>query len=248
LARRLREEHGFRFVTPQEAADILEEKGSTLPGEDESPCLLTFDDGFRSNYFLAREVLEPLGLRAVFFVCPGIIELDAEARRSAVAANIRLDPSSSGDAGLEHELMAWEELRNLAALGHEIGSHGLTHRRLSETAPSESESEVVEAAKMIEERVGVTPRWFAFPFGNAASINAAALDRVASCHRFCRSGVRGVNAPGAPVLGLLSETLDPLDPVDYQLSVATGALDFRYRAARKDLFAKLAARDAARKR
>ena len=238
LVKRLREEHGI--VGPDDAEALLEGRGAPR-SVGRAPCLLTFDDGFKSNYFLAREVLEPLGVRAVFFVCPGLVDLDPALQREAIAGNIRQDISLLDKAELEQELMTWKEIRELAAAGHVVGSHSLSHRRLSEANPAELENEIGKAAALLETRLGRAPRWIAFPFGNISSINYAALALVAKHHRFCRSGVRGLNIPGTPLLGLFSEVLDLRTPLDYQLAAAGGALDFRYRDARRELAVKLAA-------
>ena len=236
LVDRLREQHGI--IGPRDAEALLEGRGALL-SEGRAPCLLTFDDGFRSNYALAREVLEPRGVRAIFFVCPGLVDLEPALQRKKIAENIRQDVSLLNAPELEHELMSWKEIGELAAAGHVIGSHSSSHRRLAEADEEELEHEVGGAAALLETRLGRAADWIAFPFGNVASISPAALASAGKHHRFCRSGVRGLNAPGTPALGLLSEVLDLRTPLDYQLAAAAGALDFRYREARRSLAAKL---------
>ena len=49
------------------------------------PLLMTFDDAFRSVLDVAREVLAPRGLPAVFFVNPGLLEPGAISLDSAIA-------------------------------------------------------------------------------------------------------------------------------------------------------------------
>jgi|CXWL01.1.fsa_nt_gi peptidoglycan/xylan/chitin deacetylase (PgdA/CDA1 family) len=236
LLKLLREDHGV--LSPHNAEAVLKGEASEFNAQGKAPCLLSFDDGFRSNYFLAREVLEPLGLRALFFVCPGLIDLEPEVQRKSIARNIRLDISTADKAEFEQELMSWEEVKTLAAAGHVIGSHSWSHARLSELDRAELEAEVGEAARLLNTKLGRQPRWFAHPFGNVASVNSAALACVAAHHHFCRSGVRGLNTPRTPAVGLLSQTIDLSSPLHYQLAVAAGALDFRYRSARKELSAK----------
>ncbi|MBI4061615.1 MAG: polysaccharide deacetylase family protein [Elusimicrobia bacterium] len=238
LADRLRQECGL--VDPRGAEALLGGGGGGAPGvRQRAPCLLSFDDGYRSNYRLAREVLEPMGLRALFFVCPGLVDLEPERQRRAIAENIRENPLALDNARFEQELMTWGEIRALATAGHAIGSHTWSHRRLSAIGGAEAEAEVGKAIDLLTARLGRPPRWFAFPFGNVESINSTALARVGQHHRFCRSGVRGINSPGTPALGLRSQAIDLRAPLDYQLAAAAGALDFRYRAARRELSSKL---------
>ena len=40
--------------------------------------LLTFDDGFYSNYSFAKEVLGPLGIKAIFFIPTGFIDSNSK--------------------------------------------------------------------------------------------------------------------------------------------------------------------------
>src|SRR5438132_9596237 len=78
-------EHGF--LTPCEAEAILSGESTTAPGRNGS-CLLTFDDGFQSNYELAQSVLLPRAIRAIFFVCPGLIDAPSEERARLVGAQV----------------------------------------------------------------------------------------------------------------------------------------------------------------
>jgi len=237
LVDRLAREHGLIEPADAEAA-LLGRAGSRSDGR--APCLLSFDDGFKSNYSLAREVLEPRGVRALFFVCPGLIDLAPRAQKEAIARNIRDDVSTIADPDLEAELMTWGDVRALAEAGHRIGSHSWSHRRLARASAEELEAEIGRAERALAERLKEPPRWFAYPFGDVGSVSAAALARVAKAHRFCRSGVRGLNALGTPPLGLLAQHVDLDAPLEYQLAAAAGALDFRYRSARAELAAKLA--------
>jgi peptidoglycan/xylan/chitin deacetylase (PgdA/CDA1 family) len=55
----------------------IEQALQTLRAEqppDRPQMLLTFDDGLRNNYRYAYPVLRDMGLRAVFYVCPALIE------------------------------------------------------------------------------------------------------------------------------------------------------------------------------
>lgn len=125
--------------------------------QDERPAvLLTFDDGLASNYDVAAPILEEAGMRGLFFVVP---------RFSA----------SAGDEGrrfyLEHIRNRWpalnpmtpEQIRDLAARGHTIGNHTMSHARLSEIPEAEYESEIVESAAIIESWIGHPVEAFAWP-------------------------------------------------------------------------------------
>lgn len=62
--------------------------------------------------------------------------------------------------------MTWDAVRELARSGLiEIGSHTLTHRRLTMLAPEEARKEIQESKRRIERELGTNVRWFAYPFG-----------------------------------------------------------------------------------
>ena len=66
----------------------------------------------------------------------------------------------------------WDQVREMAATGVEIGSHGCSHQILTQLEPKEAEEELVRSKMEIERRTGRAVEHFAFPEGMA---NAEAL-------------------------------------------------------------------------
>jgi peptidoglycan/xylan/chitin deacetylase (PgdA/CDA1 family) len=234
LVVRLKETHGL--LDPAAAAAWLAgdpPRGARTGGPE--PCLLTFDDGFVSNLEAAERVLARHGVRALFFVCPGLIDLSAEAQRMAVAAQVFEGRLSAASLGPEFRLMGWEELARLKALGHAVGAHAMTHRRLAGLPAAELEREITGSRDHIAARLGGPVHWFAYPFGNVESIDRAALAAVGKHFRYCRSGVRGPNTAATPPLALLADQVDLEAPPAYQRLVLEGGLDLRYGTARRRL-------------
>jgi len=93
------------------------------------------------------------------------------------------------------------------------------------------------AAALLADKLGGRPDWFAFPFGDIASISAEALAIIGRHHRYCRSGVRGAIRPLPHRLAIPADQIDLAAPWAYQQLVAEGGLDARYRAARSRLAA-----------
>jgi peptidoglycan/xylan/chitin deacetylase (PgdA/CDA1 family) len=90
---------------------------ATWSGFHSAACSLTFDDGTLDQFLLAFPEMEKRHIRATFFLIAG-------PRRRGVWQ----------DSGTPRLLFSWEQARQLAAAGHEIGSHGHTHADM--TAPS----------------------------------------------------------------------------------------------------------------
>lgn len=217
---------GPGFVTPDQARDRLQGK---LPADGKAPVLLSFDDGFVSNLAIARDLLEPQGIRALFFVCPGLIDLPAAHRRAAIAAHVFRGAVTENALPDDLDVIGWTDLEALARCGHEIGCHGLSHDRLSGLDMAALEKQVVTAKTRMAETLGQTTDWFAFPFGDLDSIDPAALSMIGAHFRWCRSGVRGLAHAGTPPLALPAESVDLTARWPWPRLAAEGGLAFRYR-------------------
>jgi peptidoglycan/xylan/chitin deacetylase (PgdA/CDA1 family) len=213
------------LITPAEAESRLSGRGGSEPG-----WLLSFDDGFASNADIARDILAPRGIKALFFVCPGLIDLNADQRRAAIGTNIFDGKRGAG----ELDLMGWAEVEELTAAGHVVGNHTLGHRRLAGLSPERLAEQVGEGARRLAARLGPVP-WFAYTFGDIASIDAAALAEIARHHHYCRSGVRGANGPGTNPLALRGDAVDLSAPAAWGNLEAEGGLDLLYRKQRRRL-------------
>ncbi|GIZ50096.1 polysaccharide deacetylase family protein [Noviherbaspirillum aridicola] len=107
-------------------------------GGKRSAASYTFDDGYASSTTIA-EIFEQSGWRATFYIVPGTVET----------------------------LTGWDYWRAIAARGHEIGNHSMTHSiELNDPTLSEQTlmTEIVGAQQLIEQRLGMRPRTIAFPW------------------------------------------------------------------------------------
>lgn len=227
--------HGL--ITPAEAAARLAgHAGTDVPAPGgRMPCLISFDDGFRSNFDIAGSVLDAAGAKALFFVCPELIELAGEAQRVGIAERIFQGRMRVGDLAAGTRLMDWDELRTLQARGHEIGCHGMGHRRLSELRGADLVREVYGAGDLLADRLGQATPWYAYAFGDIGSVDEAALRVVGERFHYCRSGIRGANGAATPRLALAADSLAPGDPIAYQKLLLEGGLDLLYHNRRQRL-------------
>jgi peptidoglycan/xylan/chitin deacetylase (PgdA/CDA1 family) len=124
--------------------------------------------------------------------------------------------------------MTWHDLASLRADGHTIGSHTLSHQRLSAISGDERKREILDSADVLQKRLGESVRWFAYPFGTIGSIDAESYALIRSRYEFCCTGLRGLNAAPVPRFALLRDPVDPLSPFDYQQLSLSGGLDFLY--------------------
>lgn len=221
------EHHGF--MSP---AGVDARLAGAGPGDkgasDRVPILVSFDDGFASNHSIARSLLAAHGVRAIFFICPGLIDLAPDAQAPAIAKRLFR-------AGPPETLMGWDQLAELQQDGHLIAAHTMTHQDLSSLQGDALEEEIVRAGDRIRDVLGVWPDWFAWPFGDIDAVDEGALGVIGGHYKFCRSGVRGVNKAGDSGLGLLADHVDLATSFSWQRLALEGGLDGRYRSARARL-------------
>ena len=132
--------------------------------------VITFDDGYADNLHEALPILHETGLPATVFVSSGF------------TGGGRAFPWDGDDspARPEHRQLSADELRQLAADPLvTLGSHTLTHPRLSELPPAEQEKEILSGHRALEETVGKKLSVMSYPFGNHGD-----FDR--NCREICR--------------------------------------------------------------
>lgn len=110
-------------------------------GKDPVPIsVFTFDDGHISNYEFAIPILARFGLSAIFFITAGCIEAGPKC-------------------------MSWQQLRTIKSLGHQIGSHALSHTMLSHCSASELEKELQGSKDLLESKLSGAVRSISLPGG-----------------------------------------------------------------------------------
>jgi peptidoglycan/xylan/chitin deacetylase (PgdA/CDA1 family) len=217
-----------RFVTPEMVEESFENPAETWEGER---VLVTFDDGFVSNLDVAKEILPIYGIRAVFFVCPGLIDLDPALQNKGVGKFIfRGKPPKPVP-----RLMGWGHLEELGLMGHTLGAHSLTHRSLASLSGAELEKEIIESGERIKLTLARPVTWFAWPFGDISTVSPEALETAERRYRFCRSGVRGLNHATSYPGHLFAGPVDLDAPFAYQLLALEGGLDPAHAKPRRKL-------------
>ncbi len=134
---------GRRGYVPELASSVVRGRSSRRS------VVVTFDDGYRSVLEEAAIVLRRLSFVATVFVTT-----------SFVGRSVRVG-SEDGDSAA----LSWDDLRALADEGWEIGSHTVTHPRLTTLGPDEVRTEVRESKARIEAELGRPCVSFAYPWG-----------------------------------------------------------------------------------
>jgi peptidoglycan/xylan/chitin deacetylase (PgdA/CDA1 family) len=135
------------------------DEGLRAPHGERSLCV-TFDDGFESVFRLGLPLLQRLGVPATLFVPTDYVESGEPMCWSTLGRW----------AGTAHEAelrpMSWDEVRELARQGWEIGSHTRSHPHLTAIEEGQALDELIASRDACEERLQAPCRALAYPFGD----------------------------------------------------------------------------------
>lgn len=150
-----------------------------------APCRLvsiTFDDGYLDNATTAAPIMHALRLPATFFVSTDMIGSDKPFPHDA----------ERGRPMQPH--MTWDDVRNLARLGFDIGSHTCSHADMGAIPLEQARRELSGSRERLEMELRQPIRIFAFPYGRRRNMRA---DTVAAARReydVCCSAYGGHNS------------------------------------------------------
>lgn len=142
--------------------------------DEEAGVCLTFDDGCETDLTVAAPSLLERGFGATFYVTWAHV-----GRRGYLSA---------------------AQLRELADLGLEVGSHSLTHSYLDDLPPERLRAEIAESKERLEQLTGRRVPHFSCPGGRTNAL-VTELARAAGYESVATSRV-GVNPPGSDRFGL----------------------------------------------
>lgn len=146
----------------------------------DNAVVVTFDDGFRNNYTEALPILRRYEIPATLFLAAGLV---GETNRWMAGGDFP-----------ERAMVTWDEVREMAAAGIEIGGHTLTHPRLTELPLPAVAAEVAGARQVIEAEIEAPVASFAYPYGLFDDRVAEAV--VAAGYRCACTTRPGFNRPG----------------------------------------------------
>lgn len=126
---------GYRSIRLSDLADHLL-NGTPLPPK---PIILTFDDGYSDMYQNVLPILKNYGFTATFFIVTDFID--------------NKNPA----------YLTWDQVKELANAGMEIGSHTLNHPDLSGKSRAFQSNQILGSKTIIESRLGIPVKSFSYP-------------------------------------------------------------------------------------
>ena len=223
---------GHTFITFKDLA--------TLDLKDvHKPTIIYFDDGFKDVQENALAILAKHHIPATLFLITGVLDrthmLWTILYRHILTTQGM--PPSKQDEAIEEiktrsdterlEIMrryavedyqelfdiflSWGEVRTLSQAHFEMGSHGVSHRHMTECSPQEFEYEARRSKERIEAEVGTPVTSFSFPYGRGTEALAQKLRELG--YKYVVSSGKGLNTvkPGSSMLYLKNVSPKPGD-------------------------------------
>jgi peptidoglycan/xylan/chitin deacetylase (PgdA/CDA1 family) len=214
----------WNFITPYDFEKVI--NGERNLSKDS--LLLTFDDGFISNKYVALDFLGIQNIKAIFFIIKNFAEINNEISwKNFVCTNI-IPNLKNNHVQSSCKNMNWDDLSLLIENGHTIGAHTANHLNLKKSLNISLHNEIIESALFMENKLNIKIKHFAYPFGNLESISNEAVSTARLKFQFIHTGFRKNNLKNKNSFCIKREAIALTDSNFYIASVLEGALDFFY--------------------
>ena len=210
----------WQFITPNQFFEFLDSNQ-----EISKPSLLiTFDDGFKDN-LNTIPILDRFSISAIFFVCPGLIELQKAKLLFPILANNFYKINSKNQDLI---LLDWDDLRILQNNGHSIGNHSSFHFQLNNLSSQCLKMDIDFSKSLLEKNLKFDKAFhsIAFPFGGINHINKKSLKYLTKEFKYIFSGLRGNNFNNSELI--FRDSISCLESFKITNSILKGNLDIFY--------------------
>lgn len=150
---------GYKVVALDELAHYMISTNETnetnqqiQPAKPHKYVVITFDDGYLDTYENALPILEKFNFTATVFIVSGLV-----GKRNQWIRDEKYP---------EKYLMGWREIEEMKENGVSIGSHTISHRRLSTLDCEDAKNEIESSKKFLEDRLRTAINYFAYPYGD----------------------------------------------------------------------------------
>jgi peptidoglycan/xylan/chitin deacetylase (PgdA/CDA1 family) len=133
--------------------------------------ILNFDDDWKGQFTHAVPILEKYRFKASFFVTCGCLTYQ----------NSTFCNNAGGDSS-----MAWEDIRLLSEMGHDIQSHGMSHKDVTTLSATDLEYEIGQSKKCLLEH-NINSTVFGTPYA-AGSGNSTVVNTISKYYDIGRMG------------------------------------------------------------
>lgn len=209
----------FHCLSEAELSNIDED----LPASSKPRILITFDDGYRSNFNVSAKILRDQGVRAIFFLLAG-----AYGGGCFDGAGVWSKPIS------RDHLMTEDQVFEMLEDGHSIGSHTMSHANLGRIPSNSLASEIDSSKENLQKVFGIHVRSFALPFGTPDSFREDSIKSIDQSYEFFFHSFPSRTLVANPK-SLGRYCLEPSFGIAELRLRMSGIMNWRYRNPRREL-------------
>jgi peptidoglycan/xylan/chitin deacetylase (PgdA/CDA1 family) len=200
------------------------------PATEGKGLAFTFDDGLLSSFHAAQSILNPRGIKAIFFIPTMILDLTSpEQMRDFFRQNVYRQPSSELPPD-KYMTMSADQLFDLHDQGHMVLPHTHSHASLrSLTTPADIDRELRMPKLLLEDMLQSQLDGFAFPIGTERVVSGIAYEAVRRIYSVCFTGLGGVNTATTDCHTLYRDCVHPFHPPGHVANVTAGSYDLFYK-------------------
>ena len=180
----------YNIVSPSEFSNLIKNKKKLV----EDTILLTFDDGYKSQYNVAKKILNKHNIQGIFFITLNFIKLKSKIKTTKfLKYNLKVLERKK-DEFFDIKNMNFNNINFLVKSGHVIGAHTIDHKDLARLSFKNQKYEIVDYKKQLNKKLKIKNiNHFAFTFGELKNIDKNSLQISLQNYDFVYSGIRGNN-------------------------------------------------------
>jgi peptidoglycan/xylan/chitin deacetylase (PgdA/CDA1 family) len=178
----------FSIISPNDLKNFYANKL-----ESKKPKLLiTFDDGLSNNKY-ALQILDKYKIKALLFIVPDFIA--ATQQKEYYTTHIRNEINPFIDSQPEDfTALSWNELKEIIANGHLVGSHTMSHTLKANTSDNEVlNREITTSKNSIESQLNISVENFSAPFNSLFSVGEKEMSLIIKNYNYFHSTFPGSN-------------------------------------------------------
>ncbi|MGB6628505.1 MAG: polysaccharide deacetylase family protein, partial [Nitrososphaeraceae archaeon] len=159
-------------------SQVANTSSSNDAGAPTKLAIITFDDGYKSQFTSAKPILAHYGYKSSFFIFCNFVGKTAEEMNSSSIVNF---------VGKGVEQMSWQDIMALYKHGNQIGAHTMNHlRNLTSMSNSELDYEIGQSKECLVDH-GISTTTFAYPYENGKD-NSTIVEKISKYYSYARAG------------------------------------------------------------
>tara|TARA_Y100001970_G_scaffold292771_1_gene435747 strand:- start:1860 stop:2690 length:831 start_codon:yes stop_codon:yes gene_type:complete len=224
----------WNIITPSEFKDLTVNNNINIKKKN---ILITFDDGYKSQKIITEKYLDPLNIKALFFIVSDFIKLKTKNEaHNFIRKNFYKEERSELILDENTLNMSQEDIQELISNGHSIGGHTGTHAELSKIKNNNMFlDEIINSSLRLENIIqNYKIEDFAYTFGDLESIDEKSTKAILKNYKYLYSGLRGNNLNLNSKI-IRRDAISLTEPFEVISAYLNGYTDFIYKTKIKKL-------------